>query len=82
MLCRVEPGGTRLYVTGDTGVNWATVSFDASTGKQLWAETYDGPGHGTDIAFALAVSPDGTQVYVTGTSVKHGYDFTTIDYGA
>ena len=69
-------------MTGDTGVDWATVSFDALTGKQQWSATYDGPAHGTDLAFALAVSPDGTQVYVTGSSLKVGYDFTTIDYSA
>ena len=34
----------------------------------MWAKLYDGPGHDTDSAFALGVSPDGSKVFVTGVA--------------
>jgi DNA-binding beta-propeller fold protein YncE len=46
----------------------AAPSASAAGGSQLWLARYDGPGHGSDEAQSVAVSPDGTKVYVTGTS--------------
>ena len=92
----VSPDGARVYVTGasgqshlaasgasDTGHDYATVAYDAS-GTQLWVRRYNGPGNGTDVAYAMAVSPDGARVYVTGKSVGSGtdYDYVTIAYDA
>jgi glucose dehydrogenase len=58
-----------------------------STGAQLWAARYDGGGSGNDIAYAVAVSPDSSKVFVTGPSVgansignKTDYDYATVAY--
>jgi len=60
-----------VYVTGHSvgpGLSWdyATVKYD-STGKELWAARYNGPGDSADYANALAIDTDGN-VYVTGGS--------------
>jgi len=65
---------------------YATVAYHAATGKQLWASRHN--GHGTfdnfDFAKAIAVSPDGGTVFVTGQgagkSSLSGY--TTVAYSA
>lgn len=86
----VSPDGTTLFVTGaSTGptgrFDYATVAYDASTGTRRWIRRYDGPGtgdHGHDQASALAVSPDGTTLFVTGRSagpMTHA-DYATIAY--
>jgi outer membrane protein assembly factor BamB len=77
-----SPDGSQVFITGDTAVDWATVSFDAQSGARQWATIYDDPGHSIDEAYALAVSPDSSAVYVSGTSASHGYEFTTVAYGA
>jgi DNA-binding beta-propeller fold protein YncE len=66
----VSPDGSTLYVTGETSQprnglrGYGTVAYNASTGGQLWASrdlsTYAG------FAFSIAVSPDGSKVFVTG----------------
>jgi WD40 repeat protein len=78
----VSPDGTKVYVTGFSsggaiGYDYATVAIDASTGVQLWERRYDGLNHKADEAFALAVSPDGSKVFVTGYADMGG---TGIDY--
>jgi hypothetical protein len=54
----------------------------ASTGTQLWARRYNGPGNGNDYDQSIPVSPDGTAVCVTGSSVGTGSleEYTTIAY--
>src|SRR5207244_13065331 len=46
--------------------DFLTVAYDASTGRVLWQRIYDGPDHLRDEATAIAVSPDGSKVFVTG----------------
>lgn len=80
----VDPGGERVYVTGTSvgdasGFDYATVAQDAVTGARLWANRYNSPGNGDDFANALAVSPDGARVFVTGES-EHNY--ATVAYDA
>ena len=59
---------------GDTaGQDLLVVSYDAG-GALRWTARYDGPGGGTDAAYAVAVSADGV-VYVTGPSLGDGTDF-------
>src|SRR5439155_20644358 len=83
----VSPDGAAVYVTGGSdggrGNDYATVSYDAVSGHQRWASRYDGDG-GWDQAYALAVSPDGGAVYVTGSSFggHSGDDYATIAYDA
>ncbi|MPZ28217.1 MAG: S8 family serine peptidase [Micromonosporaceae bacterium] len=83
----VSPDGSRVFVTGysyGSGANadYGTVAYDAATGDELWAARYNGPTGGTDIAFAMAISPDGSTVYVTGrsTGTGTGTDYATVAY--
>jgi hypothetical protein len=89
----VSPDGSIVYVTGasdlahsDTG-DYATVAYNAATGAQQWASLYAGPADDRDQANAVAVSPDGSRVYVTGLSVAPTSgaleaDYATISYNA
>ena len=85
----VSPGGKKVFVTGGsagstTDSDYATVAYNASTGVRLWAKRYNGPTDGQDIGRSVAVSPDGTNVFVTGSSVTGGatIDGVTIAYAA
>ena len=78
-----------MFITGRshgalTGDDYATVAYDAVTGAQLWASRYTGPRAGDDEATSLAVSPDGSTVYVTGHShgTGTGADYATVAYDA
>jgi hypothetical protein len=85
----ISPGGGTVFVTGVSdaanGVgDYATVAYEPATGKQLWVSRYNGPGNSLDLPFSIAVSPDGTKVFVTGESVgtASNYDYATIAYNA
>ena len=78
----VSPDGGTVFITGGSGgpvvEDYATLAYDAATGTRLWVKRYNGPGKGSDQAAALAVSPDGSTVYVTGES--YGGSATSSDY--
>jgi len=70
-----------------TGVNdddWLTIKY-SNTGVPVWTNYYDGPGHWTDQASALAVDTNGN-VFVTGFSynatIFTSADYTTIAYSS
>jgi len=65
-----------------TDFDYAAIKYSPK-GKRLWAQRYNGPGNGTDIAQAVTV--DGSNnVCVTGYSKGSGtdYDFATVKYNA
>lgn len=70
----LSPSGRTVFVTGSsqdsraTGVDYKTVAYSAATGRKLWASRYSGPGKREDDPCAMAVSPGGGTVFVTGYS--------------
>jgi hypothetical protein len=81
----VSPDGTEVFVTGNSdgvgsGFDYATIAYDASSGARLWVARYNGPGDSNDYATALRVSPNGTEVFVTGRSFGSSDDYATIAY--
>jgi hypothetical protein len=86
----VSPDGSDVFVTGQSSngtgstTGFATVAYDASTGAQLWVARYDGPAAGFDKSVAIAASPDGSLVFVTGPSLGASgrYSYTTLAYQA
>lgn len=85
----VGPSGSRVYVTGKSTTpggskDIATVSYRSTTGKTEWRARYDGPDGLSDQGRAIAVSPDGSSVFVTGTSDHAGgqIDKVTIGYAS
>lgn len=70
-LMAVAPLGDRVYVAGRTpgeaaDFDFSVVSYEASSGDQEWAATYRTEGTNDDIPQSMAISPDGSEVYVTG----------------
>ena len=60
---------TAVFVTGRSrsaqgGTDFATVAYNATTGAQLWATRKDVSAF--DVPYGIAVSPDGSKVFVTG----------------
>ena len=82
----VSPDSSTVYVTGVTAVaccdyHYATVAYATATGTRLWLSTFTGPGNKGGGANALALSPDGGTLYVTGaSSVGISTGFATIAY--
>jgi hypothetical protein len=90
----VSPDGKVVYVTGFSGhagaggrinsgvYDYVTIAYDAATGKALWSARYSNGGN--DQGRAIAISPSGHVVYVTGRSFAKstGYDAATIAYNA
>ncbi len=85
----VSPDGSTVFVTGKSEIvsgdtssyRYATMAYDAATGARRWtARCCRG---GLAEAVSLAVSPDGAQVYVTGTSITPAGSATyaTVAYG-
>ena len=77
----ISPTGSTVYVTGDSdgpaGTGYATVAYNAVTGAQQWVTQYNGPGNPFSQANSIAVSPNDTTVFVTGSS---GNDYATVAY--
>ena len=85
----VSPTGGTVFVTGfsagaTSGTDYATVAYNAATGAQRWVKRYNGPANGSDDAYAVAVSPRGASVFVTGydTGTITGPDYATVAYNA
>jgi len=70
----LSPDGGTVFVAGDgsspaSGSDFATVAYDAATGRRLWASSYNGPASAADLVHGVGVSPDGKTVFVTGQSM-------------
>jgi hypothetical protein len=80
----LTPDGSRFYVTGVDAEgrdgDFLTVAYDAATGAQVWASSYDAGRR--DEARGVAVAPDGSRVYVVGVSrpADAPRDYVTIAY--
>jgi len=85
----VSPDNSIVYVTGGSCTNlnidhYATFAYDASTGAEIWYQRFDGQAPGQDGGQSVAVSPDGSRVFVTGFSTDKGgyWRFATLAYDA
>jgi DNA-binding beta-propeller fold protein YncE len=65
-----------------TNYDWNTIAYDTATGKQRWVRAYGGPAGGDDEPHTAAVSPDGTEVFVTGrrAGATTCWDYVTLAY--
>lgn len=85
----VSPDGAQVFATGVTtsaagDLDYVTVAYDTADGHVLWSHVYAGVGlGGSDAPFGLAVAPDGSHLYVTGSSageVEYDADYATVAY--
>jgi outer membrane protein assembly factor BamB len=82
----VSNDGSKVFVTGSsTGAtqlpDYTTVAYQTSTGSVLWVKRYNDPENSSEGASSLAVSPDGSRVFVTGRRFGRGrYDYLTLAY--
>jgi DNA-binding beta-propeller fold protein YncE len=85
----VAPGSREVVVTvaihgRGSGIDYATVAYNAATGARRWARRYNGPDNLTDWATSATVSPGGSIVYVTGFSEGRisALDYATVAHNA
>jgi hypothetical protein len=86
----VSPDGSRIYVSGlskglgaENIYDFLTLAYDAATGgSPLWSARYDGTMHQWDSPTSVALSADGSRLFVCGFVLDVGasQDFTTIAY--
>jgi len=63
---QASPDGSEVFLRAITGSSAVTIAYNARTGKKLWAQVFSGLGWANSESFA--VSPDGSTVFVLGTS--------------
>src|SRR3954468_16514900 len=72
----VSPDSSRVFVTGNTDVlnsqetDATTIAYNAADGSRQWVATFSPGGHGQ--AMNLAISPDGSRLYMVGAGNFHG----------
>ncbi len=66
----ISPDGSTLFIAGRSysesarDIDGTVLALSTATGRQLWVAHFDGPAHQDDNANALAVSPDGSRLFV------------------
>jgi hypothetical protein len=84
----VSPDGSKVMVTGtdwspDTYQDFVTIAYDGTSGDQSWIARYTSRHYNLDEANAIAVSLDGSSVFVTGeTWARQQLAYLTISYDA
>lgn len=91
----ISSNGATLFVTGSSAgsggrLNYTTMAYRAGTGKRLWVSRYGGPGSLAATPWAIAVSPSGRTVFVTGIAPAPAgsgqpssvHDYVTVAYSA
>jgi putative pyrroloquinoline-quinone binding quinoprotein len=86
----VSPDGTTVYETcsgrvSGKGSYIAVIAYDAATGQQRWLRLYDRVKPAGAALGAVAVSPDGTTVYVAGQAgalLPSSYSLLVLAYRA
>lgn len=76
----MSPDGSLVYVTGYTttgGTSFLTEAYNASTGVRQWQGHWVGPA-GDNTSDAIAASPDGSTVYVTGQADPYQHGTLTV----
>lgn len=85
----VAPNGRTVVIGGVTttsarSLDYVTVAYDVRRGREMWSRTAAGiRPDGTDSLNAMAMSPEGDLVYVTGASAgaaQFDADYVTIAY--
>jgi hypothetical protein len=82
----VSSDGSTVVVTGtsssaSTAFDYATVAYDAASGRTLWTRRYDGPARSYDEPVGVRITPDGATAVVTGyTSGADSRDYLTVAY--
>ncbi len=75
----VDHRGSRVFITGmaqyagSIGApiyRYQTIGYDVRSGRTVWSHAFVGTSGKSDVPYALGVSPDGTRVYVTGSSTQ------------
>ena len=76
-----SPGTARARSTSN---DFVTIAYDSATGAERWVARYDGPFHGADAAGFISLSPDGSKVFVAGSSFSgsNDWDWATVAYEA
>jgi DNA-binding beta-propeller fold protein YncE len=68
-----SPTDSTVFVTGYSGgsgteQDYATIAYDLTSGAMRWERRHNSPANAWDGAFSVSVTPDGSQVFVTGES--------------
>lgn len=68
----VSSDGSRVFVAATsagagTGEDAVVLAYSAATGALLWTYRVNGPASGNDVASALALSPDGSRLFLGGS---------------
>jgi DNA-binding beta-propeller fold protein YncE len=74
----LSPDGATLYVaSGSYTPGLVTSAYAAADGTLLWTSEVDGS---FSCCFRLAVSPDGSKVFVAGTSYDESYNYDMVSF--